>query len=889
VAEQLAHLTSALADRYRLERELGAGGMATVYLAHDLRHDRKVALKVLRPELSAILGAARFLGEIKTTANLQHPHILGLFDSGEADGLVFYVMPYVEGESLRARLLREKQLPVDDAVRIAREVADALDYAHRHGVIHRDIKPENILLHDGRALVADFGIALAAARSDGGSRMTETGMSLGTPAYMSPEQAMGEREITARSDVYALGCVLYEMLTGEPPFTGPTAQAIIARVMTEEPRSLTLQRRTVPPHVEAAVTTALSKLPADRFATAAHFAEALARPGLATVPVTAVQPAARAGGRGVRIRAWAPWLVAILALAGAAWAWRSRGAAAGPTWRYVEVGDGVVPYGVLPSLAISPDGSSFVVRDAPQNGRLWLKRQSDLHAIAIPGTEGAVYPAFSPDGASLAYMSGNSLKKIRIGESAPTVLADSVAGAFGGAVWLDDTSLAYVGPEIHELSRVNAAGGPRTRILRDPSMNGSGVGNLAAVPHHRGLVFTVCNSGCVTMRLYALDFRSGRAHEVMSDVIPAGFLPTGDLVYVRRDGTAMAARFDLDRLQTDGPGVPLLSDVRLSPGAAFLAWSGTGRMLYLQGNGGGETEPVRVTPAGVASAIDSAWHGGFNSFAQSPDGRRLAVGVGLANGTLGIWIKQLDRGPFSRLTYSGQDRRPAWSPDGRTVAFIRDSLTGSSVYQRLADGSAPDRPLVRLDRQVQEVTWSPDGRWLVLRTDNGARGAGDIVGVRTNGDTTPVPLVATEFTELHPAVSPDGRWLAYTSNESGANEVYVRPFPSTKGGRWQVSNGGAMEPRWSADGRELYFVTGGGRLVAATIRASAAGIEVPELTPLFDTSPYSIDIFHTSYEVLPDGKGFLFARQREARAAGAQIGLVEAENWFADVKARTRR
>src|SRR5512141_2155051 len=229
----LEQLSTALADRYRIERELGAGGMATVYLAHDLRHDRKVALKVLRPELSAILGAERFLHEIKTTANLQHPHILPLHDSGEADGLVYYVMPYVEGESLRDRLNREKQLPVEDAVRIAREVADALEYAHQHGIVHRDIKPENILLHGGHAMVADFGIALAASRSDGGSRMTETGMSLGTPHYMAPEQAMGEREITPRADIYALGCVLYEMLAGEPPFMGPTAQAIIARVMTE--------------------------------------------------------------------------------------------------------------------------------------------------------------------------------------------------------------------------------------------------------------------------------------------------------------------------------------------------------------------------------------------------------------------------------------------------------------------------------------------------------------------------------------------------------------------------------------------------------------------------------------------------------------------------------
>src|SRR5437868_12163916 len=253
-------LSVALAGRHAIERELGAGGMATVYLAQDLRHDRPVALKVLRPELSAILGAERFLAEIKTTANLQHPHILSLFDSGEADGLVFYVMPYVEGESVRDRLAREHQLPVEDALRIAREILDALQYAHQHGIVHRDIKAENILMHGGHAQVADFGIALAASKSEGGTRMTETGMSLGTPAYMAPEQAMGEREITPRADIYALGVMLYEMLTGEPPFTGPTAQAIVARMMTESPRSMTMQRRTIPPHVEAAAAKALERL-----------------------------------------------------------------------------------------------------------------------------------------------------------------------------------------------------------------------------------------------------------------------------------------------------------------------------------------------------------------------------------------------------------------------------------------------------------------------------------------------------------------------------------------------------------------------------------------------------------------------------------------------------
>ena len=285
MTDAVARLTASLADRYRIERELGAGGMATVYLAHDLRHDRPVAIKVLRPELAAVIGAERFLSEIKTTANLQHPHILPLFDSGIAPessraqrgirDFLYYVMPFIDGESLRDRLTRDKQLSIADAVRIATEVAGALDYAHRRGIVHRDIKPENILLHDGRALVADFGIALAASKA-GDSRMTQTGMSLGTPAYMSPEQAMGERDIGPRSDIYALGATTYEMLVGDPPFSGSTVQSIVAKVMTERPTAPSRIRDTVPPNVEHAVLTALQKLPADRFASAKEFADALA-------------------------------------------------------------------------------------------------------------------------------------------------------------------------------------------------------------------------------------------------------------------------------------------------------------------------------------------------------------------------------------------------------------------------------------------------------------------------------------------------------------------------------------------------------------------------------------------------------------------------------------
>ncbi len=348
-------LTTALGDRYRIERELGAGGMATVYLAHDVKHGRDVALKVLRPELAAVLGAERFLNEVCITAQLDHPHILTLIDSGADDTFLWYVLPYVRGESLRTKLTREKQLGLSEALAITKQIAAALDYAHRHGVIHRDIKPENILLFEGEAMLADFGIALA-VKEAGGNRLTETGLSLGTPQYMSPEQATGDRQLDARSDVYSLGAVLYEMLAGEPPVTGPTAQAMIAKLMTERPTRLRVVRDTVPEGIENAVAQALAKTPADRFASAADLAEALGR--AADAPSTAVPPPGRPR-----------WLVGVSAaavlvvLGGVGWLalGRSRVGATAFTPQLVQLTtDGNAR---LPQL--SPDGTrlAYVARD----------------------------------------------------------------------------------------------------------------------------------------------------------------------------------------------------------------------------------------------------------------------------------------------------------------------------------------------------------------------------------------------------------------------------------------------------------------------------------------------------------------------------------------------
>src|SRR5690349_9822671 len=439
--ELLGRLQSALADRYRLEREVGAGGMATVYLAQDIRHARPVALKVLRPELAAVIGAERFLAEIQLTANLQHPHILPLFDSGEADGYLFYVMPFVEGETLRDRLTREKQLAVPDAIRIAEEVAGALDYAHRHGVVHRDIKPENILLHDGQALVADFGIALAASKA-GGSRMTETGMSLGTPHYMSPEQAMGEREITARSDVYALGAVTYEMLVGDPPFTGSTAQAIVAKVLTEKPAPPSKFRDTVPDSVDDAVLTALAKLPADRWPTAAAFVAALEGTAKGRTLVTR-RPVQRRWSPGAPL----PWAIAcgLIAVA-AAWGWlRPRPSAAVPVVRFeLEPPAGsriAVPMdGISAQIALSPDGRMAVFAAGQSGGgwTLYVRTFDRLAPRALAGTEGGLNPEFSPDGRWIAFRAADGkLKKIATdGTSLTTLCAIDNTGSVGaGLAW----------------------------------------------------------------------------------------------------------------------------------------------------------------------------------------------------------------------------------------------------------------------------------------------------------------------------------------------------------------------------------------------------------------------------------------------------------------------
>jgi serine/threonine-protein kinase len=711
--------------------------------------------------------------------------------------------------------------------------------------------------------------------------MTETGMSLGTPHYMSPEQAMGEREITARSDVYALGVVLYEMLTGDPPFTGSTAQAVVARVLTEATRPILPQRHTIPPEVEAAVLTALEKLPADRFATAAQIAEAL---NARTTGGTQITPRAEPVERGASVARWriaagVATLVALAALIFAGWGWRRSTTAAAPLTRtIVLLGDSTTPLTTVPSMALSPDGSVLVYRDAAPNRGLWLKRRDQLQAAPLPGTERATNPVFSPDGAWIAFVSAGRLKKVSVAGGTVVTIADSAAGGYGGAAWLDDGTLVFTAPRIDEFRRVGASGGAVTRAFRAASLGGRGFGMPVALPQSRGFLFQGCTSGCVTMGIYVVDLRTGKEKLLLPDAAHAQYVGHGRLLYVRRDGTVLLAPFDLDRLEVKGSGAPVADGVRVGNGYAVLAASTSGTLVYVRGSGNSaETLPVRVTAAGVATPIDTAWYGPLSSLALSPEGGRLAAGMGARDGDLNIWIKQLDRGPVTRLTFGGRDRRPAWSPDGRTIAFVRDTGTGSVIMARAADGSSADRVLARIPNQPQEIVWAGDGSWLVLRTDNAMPDAGDLIGVRTTGDTTPVPLVATPFAELTPAVSADGRWLAYASNESGNLELYVRPFPNTSSARWQVSVNGGSEPRWSRDGKTLYFLDGSKRMLAAHLKGGAE-FAVMGVDPLFDASVFRLDDVHQSYDVTADGR-FVFLSPGNELGAAATPRVVWVDGW----------
>jgi serine/threonine-protein kinase len=871
-----------LADRYRLLRELGQGGMATVYLAEDLKHGRRVAIKVLHPELSAVLGGERFLGEIKVTANLQHPHILGLIDSGEADGLLYYVMPYVTGESLRLRLQRERQLPVEDALRIAREVASALDYAHRQGVVHRDIKPENILLQDGAALVADFGIALAVVEA-GGHRMTQTGMSLGTPAYMSPEQAMGEREIGARSDVYALGAMTYEMLAGEPPFTGPNSQAIVAKVLTEQPPALRPKRPTVTPQVEAAILTALHKLPADRWGSAKEFGDALAgatsqRSGAVA---TVVLPAAGAGSRGRRgagVLVWAGWIVAGVASALAAWA-LLRPRPEVPPSRLALLVPGLGGSGASSTqrhLAMLPDGQGLVYAVVNGQGALQLVRQAlDAETgTPIEGATGIGSPMVSPDGRSIIGTRGVTGQAIRVPlDGGAAELISPAMLLTDGAAWDPKGDLWYTGNDVigqvvgdSLVSRVR--GQYRLMQVLDD-------GHTALVSRTR--------TGTSSGPLLLLDLRTGAETPLLSTLAVEARVTSGLLVYVVAGGAMQAVPLDRSGRKIAGTPATVATNVAVTGTAvAQFAVAPNGNVAYIP------EEPASLVFANRdgTSRLATPERRNFHHPLFSPDGHRLSLDFSSIEGR-NVWVLGLDQGTLTRATFDRDGHDATWTPDGRFLTYIAPVARPGGVtllLLRKRPGSA-EPPDTLLDSPALSYTgrWLRDGSALLTtgtnlrrqpgRPDSAEAESGLDAGIIRNGGRGPLePLVASPFGEQYVGASPDSRWISFVSDQSGRDEVYVRDLAGERD-QVLVSLDGGNEPVWSPDGRELYYretKQNDPYLVAAAI-ATTPALAVTRRERLFPITDIVATSPHANYDVSPDGKTFVMVR----RSPSARIVVLQ--------------
>jgi len=840
MSDPITRLNAALEGRYRIERQLGEGGMATVYRARDVRHNRHVALKVLKPELVAVVGTDRFLAEIETTASLQHPHILPLFDSGQADGFLFYVMPFVEGETLRERLDREHQLPVDEAVRIAIDVAEALHHAHTHGVVHRDVKPANILLHSGRPVIADFGIALAVGAAAGG-RLTETGISLGTPHYMGPEQATGDAYLGPAADIYALGCVLYEMLVGEPPHTGSTPQAVLGGIIGTVPDPVTERRSSTPPNVEAAVARALEKLPADRFADAHRFAQALADPGyrneLRVVAAPDIPGAWRLVGlAGVLSTAV---LLVVLALV-------MRPGPVHPTERFPDPFlSGQEPAGGLLPFDLSEDGSRLVYRGT--DGRLWLREWDRVESNPLP-TRGGV-PRFSPDGSSILYLRDGrvTVRALESGVERTVAVGNIPAWERDDRIYFTRSgSLFSVAPDGSDEKRHTTAEEGLEHYMG------------AVLPGGRAALIVVRRPADESFEIHSLNLASGD-HELLVpgyvlDLLDEKFLVWG--VPEPEGLRVLASRFD-PRTLALGEAVTVVeraSAFRAS-GDKLLYASATGlqgarnlaELAWIEADGT-VTEINAVVPFEVGPL-------GSNRYALSPDGGRVAVRA-LTEDGYDIWIFDLRTGRRSRLTSDpGMDRYPAWHPGGTSVSFLSDRGGNDDVWMRPVSGTSDPELLLDLDVGIEAAVWTPDSVLLV-------RADGDLLTFHPGGDAEPTLLLAGPFVS-QPKISPDGRWIAHTSSESGRAEVYLRPYPDVASDRLQISVAGGSNPKWALDGRTLFY-RGADQAVMRIGGAGSAGPPFTGETPvaLFGAGPPWAT---RDFDVAPDAR-FLLARLNQAGA-----------------------
>ena len=911
--QRLALIPGTRLGVYEVAEQIGEGGMGEVYRATDTKLKRQVAIKILPPALAADHDRlARFQREAEVLASLNHPHIAAIYGLEESPStgsgqavLTALVMELVEGEDLSQRIARGA-IPIDEALPIARQISEALEGAHEQGIVHRDLKPANIKVRaDGTVKVLDFGLAKAMESGPGiGERgsvsmsptltspamMTGAGMILGTAAYMSPEQARG-KTVDKRADIWAFGVVLYEMLTGTRAFGDEDVSMTLSKILQREPDFDELPP-TLPARVTQILRLCLRKDPKQRVGDIRDVRLALEGAFETTAPQTASASSARPRGRVAWIAALAAAVGVIIALAVPAVRYLRQ--APLPETR-TEI---VTPATAQPmDFALSPDGRQIVFSAlVGRTSQLWLRSLATTTALPLVGTEAARWPFWSPDGRSIGFMAGNALKRLDLSGGAPQILAPVTSG--GGATWNADGVLVFAPITRGTLMRVSGSGGAVTAVT---TFSPGQVAHLAPqfLPDGRRFLFTALGAPDATgIYLGTLD---GTAAIRLTPSSSAGmYLPEahggGWLLWVRA-GSLVAQRLDVAKAVLTGEPVKVADSVNFGLGWAGVSVAEMGLVAYRTGTGGQRQLTWfdrSGAPRGTVGEPDASL--AFPNV--SPDGRRVVVRREV-QGNVDLWL--LDGGRTSRFTFDpAPDTIPIWSPDGTRIVFRSNRTGADDLYQKLASGAAAEERLVASDQVKTPESWSPDGRFLLYRSID-PKTSLDLWVVPIAGDRTPSVFLQTPFREGYAAFSPDGRWVAYESNESGRNEIYVRPFvpPSrdatadkpagtnagtaaTAGGQWQVSTAGGIYPQWGRDGRELYYLNPEGALMAAPITVAGATFATGAPIVLFPTRIVGggEDAAQgRQYDVAPNGR---FLINTELDSAAAPITLLM--NWRPEAK-----
>jgi serine/threonine protein kinase len=879
---------------YEITAQIGKGGMGEVYQAKDTKLGRDVAIKVLPEEFALDKDrVARLQREAKLLASLNHPNIAAIYGLEESEGIHFLVMELIEGDTLRDRI-KSGPIPVEEALKLALQMAEALEAAHEKGVIHRDLKPANIkVTPEGKVKILDFGLAKAyVGDQENMSPMdsptisaaaTQQGVILGTAAYMSPEQAKG-KSVDKRADIWAFGCVLYEMLTGKSLFSGEDVSSTLARVLEREPDFSTLPQM-LHSRIQLMLERCLKKNPKDRYSgisdARVDVQEVLADPASVLIQQAELMPSRR---KSKSILLWLAVTLVLGAIISGLAVWKLKP----PEPRHVMRFDYDLPLGQqfgiiggIPAIAISPDGN-LLTYSTPEG--LYLRSMGDSTANLLGGTEEADFPFFSPDGKWIGYISqtDGKLKKVTVGGSAPVTLCD--ASVDGGFSWTSDNRIIQGSGE--GIWWVSADGGQLERLFEE---KGNILGLPQLLPDGESVLFTTGSSPPHKIMVHSL--KTGES-KVLYEGGHARYIKTGHIVY-GVENILHAIPFDPDTLEIVGGPVSLVEGVLRGTWAWQYAVSDSGTLVYIPGTTSGINQNlVWVDQLGNEELLEVE-PGDYRDFKISPDGSGVALTVNKESNT-DIWVLDLLRNNMRRLTFHEvEDNDPLWTPDSQRILFQSSREGSSGIYHKAANGTGGIEKLGSAsDREIFPWSWSSDGNTLVLWELSYNPVNNDIGILSKKEDPVLKSLLNEEYHEGDPQVSPDGRWLAYHSNESGKWQVYVLSFPEVDKGKWQVSINGGISPRWSPDGQKLYY-RNDSSVLAVTVETE------PTFSPRNEEALFEGDYFILSrsspiervpWDVHPDGKRFLMIKPASTTEDGSELGYSSkiniVLNWFEELKQR---